>query len=227
MILSISQPAYLPWLGLFSRIKKSDVHVFLDDVQIERNTKNSFTNRNKLRNKSDIFWLTVPLKSTKNGDPKILDTKIDNSQSWQKKHFNSFQSNYSKSKYFHEHEDWLKDFYSKKWEFLCPMLNYSTNHLLDYLGIKTKIIFSSSLNIKGKKSEYIENICKNLGAKTYVSGPLGKDYLDLEKFSQQNIYVKFEEYKHPIYKQLFDNFYPYLSIFDLILNHGKESNKIL
>ena len=49
MILSISQPAYLTWLGLFSRIKMSDVHVFLDDVQIERNTKNSFTNRNKLR----------------------------------------------------------------------------------------------------------------------------------------------------------------------------------
>ena len=63
MILSISQPAYLPWLGLFSRIKMSDVHVFLDDVQIERGTKNSFTNRNKLRNKKDIFWLTVPLKS--------------------------------------------------------------------------------------------------------------------------------------------------------------------
>ncbi len=227
MILSISQPAYLPWLGLFSRIKNSDVHVFLDDVQIERNTKTSFTNRNKLRNKKDIFWLTVPLKSTKNGDPKILATKIDNSQSWQKKHFNSFQTNYSKSKYYHEHEEWLKDFYSKKWEFLCPMLNYSTNHLLDYLGIKTKIIFSSSLNIQGKKSEYIENICKNLGAKTYVSGPHGKDYLDLEKFKQQNICVKFDEYKHPIYEQLFKNFYPSLSVFDLILNHGKESNKIL
>ena len=79
----------LAWL-FFSRIKKSDVHVFLDDVQIEK-TQKQFYNRNKLRNKSDIFWLTVPLKSTKNGDPKILDTKIDNSQSWQKKHFNSFQ----------------------------------------------------------------------------------------------------------------------------------------
>ena len=41
------------------------------------------------------------LKSTKNGDPKILATKIDNSQSWQKKHFNSFQTNYSKSKYYY------------------------------------------------------------------------------------------------------------------------------
>ena len=227
MILSISQPAYLPWLGLFSRIKMSDVHVFLDDVQIERGTKNSFTNRNKLRNKKDIFWLTVPLKSIKNGDPKILDTEIDNSKSWQKKHFNSFKNNYSKSKYYQEHEEWLKNFYSKRWQFLCPMLNYSTNYLLDYLDIKTKRIFSSSLKVKGRKSEYIENICKNLGAKTYVSGPLGKNYLDLKRFKQKNINVKFDEYKHPIYVQLFENFYPYLSIFDLILNHGRESKKIL
>ena len=107
------------------------------------------------------------------------------------------------------------------------MLNYSTNYLLDYLDIKTKIIFSSSLKVKGRKSEYIENICKNLGAKTYVSGPLGKNYLDLKRFKQKNINVKFDEYKHPIYVQLFENFYPYLSIFDLILNHGRESKKIL
>lgn len=227
MILSISQPAYLPWLGFFSRIKKSDVHVFLDDVQIERNTKNSFTNRNKLRNKKDIFWLTVPLKSIRNGDPKILDTKIDNSKSWQKKHFNSFQNNYSKSKYYYEHEKWLKNFYLKKWDFLCAMLNYSNEYVLDYLDIKTQIISSSSLNIKGNKSEYIENICKHLGAKTYISGPLGKDYLDLSKFKQQNIDVKFDEYNHPIYKQSFNNFYPYLSIFDLILNYGKESKRII
>lgn len=226
MIISISQPAYIPWLGFFSRIKKSDVHVFLDDVQIERNTKNSFTNRNKLRNKKDIFWLTVPLKSKKNGDPKILDTQIDNSKSWQRKHFNSFQSNYSKAKFYHEHENWLKKFYQKKWDFLCPMLNFSNRYLLDYLDIKTEIIFSSSLNIEGDKSEYIENICKNLGAKTYISGPLGKDYLNLKKFNNQNIKVEFDEYNHPTYKQLFDNFYPYLSIFDLILNYGKKSNDI-
>ena len=68
MIISISQPAYIPWLGYFSRIKKSDIHVVLNNVQIERNTKNSFTNRNKLRNKDNIFWLTVPLKSMQNYD---------------------------------------------------------------------------------------------------------------------------------------------------------------
>jgi hypothetical protein len=222
MIISISQPAYIPWLGYFSRIKKSDIHVVLNNVQIERNTKNSFTNRNKLRNKDNIFWLTVPLKSSKNGDPKINEVLIDSSKKWQKKHYSSF-NNYSKSKYYKQHKDWLENFYSKKWDLLCPMLDYSTKYLLEYLEIKTKIVYSSDLNIEGKKSEFIKNICLELKANSYLSGPLGKSYLDLGLFKDANIQVKFDEYNHPQYKQLFENFYPNLSIFDLILNHGKES----
>ena len=42
MILSISQPAYLPWLAFFQELKNRCSCIF-DDVQIERNTKNSFT----------------------------------------------------------------------------------------------------------------------------------------------------------------------------------------
>ena len=48
MIVSINQPAYLPWLGYFHRIAISDIHIVLDHVQFE---KNSFVNRNKIRTK--------------------------------------------------------------------------------------------------------------------------------------------------------------------------------
>ena len=42
MIVSINQPAYMPWLGYFDRIDASDLYVVLDHVQFE---KNSFVNR--------------------------------------------------------------------------------------------------------------------------------------------------------------------------------------
>ena len=36
MIVSMHQPAYLPWLGYFDRIAQSDRFVFLDSVQFEQ-----------------------------------------------------------------------------------------------------------------------------------------------------------------------------------------------
>ena len=55
MKVSINQPAYLPWLGYFDRIAKSDLHVVLDHVQFE---KNSMVNRNKIRTKDRIIIMT-------------------------------------------------------------------------------------------------------------------------------------------------------------------------
>ena len=34
MIVSIMQPAYLPWLGYFDRLWRSDLHVVLDSVPL-------------------------------------------------------------------------------------------------------------------------------------------------------------------------------------------------
>ena len=52
--MSAHQPAYLPWLGYLDKIKRSDIFIFLDTVQFE---KNSFTNRNKIKTKNGPIWL--------------------------------------------------------------------------------------------------------------------------------------------------------------------------
>ncbi|MGO8710493.1 MAG: WbqC family protein [Rhizomicrobium sp.] len=59
MIISIHQPAYLPWLGFFDRIAGSDVFIVLDNVQFERN---SFINRNRIKTPDGPIWLTVPVR---------------------------------------------------------------------------------------------------------------------------------------------------------------------
>ena len=42
----ISQPTYLPWMGLFEQVARADVYVFLDMVQFERQ---SWQTRNRLK----------------------------------------------------------------------------------------------------------------------------------------------------------------------------------
>ena len=98
MIVSINQPAYLPWLGYFHRIAISDVHVVLDHVQFE---KNSYCNRNKIRVGNDACWLTVPVQTKgKFGELPISDLQIAENLSWQRKHWEGLRMNYASAPHF-------------------------------------------------------------------------------------------------------------------------------
>ena len=62
MIVSIHQPNYLPWIGFFDKINRSDVFVIFDDVQFPRGKKH-FGHRNKIKTNVGDKWLTVPIKN--------------------------------------------------------------------------------------------------------------------------------------------------------------------
>ena len=80
-----------------------------------------------------------------------------------------------------------------------------------------------------KKNELLIDICKKTGADTYIAGPGGKGYMDLDLFKKEGIDVVFHEYTHPEYSQQFSEqgFLAYMSIIDLLFNHGKESIQIV
>jgi len=225
MTVSINQPAYLPWLGYFDRIYKSDIYVVLDSVQFE---KNSVTNRNKIRTKDGWAWLTVPLHTKgKFGDLSINKIEIFNQTNWQKKHWEQIKQNYSKAPYFKDHRSFFESLYSKQWETLQQINTHILDYLINELGIKTKIMYASLLNIEGTKAELVLNICKHLNATSYLSGPFGRDYLDEKIFGQSNIKIQYHDYNHPQYQQNFPNFEPYMSTIDLLFNYGKKSIDIL
>ena len=55
---------------------------------------------------------------------------------------------------------------------------------MDWLGIKTKIVIESDLNVDGTSTERLVNVCKAVGADTYLSGISGRDYLDEKLFEK-------------------------------------------
>ena len=153
MILSINQPAYLPWLGYFHRICISDLHIVLDHVQFE---KNSYVNRNKIINGNEWRWLTIPVQTKgKFGKLNINGLKINNNINWKKKHWVSIQNNYSKTSYFHHYADFFEYVYSKEWMYLADICKEVTNYLLQQLGINTEIKYSSEMTAEGKKNDLI------------------------------------------------------------------------
>ena len=219
MILSVHQPQYLPWLGYFDKIAKSDCFVFLDCVQYK---KREFQNRNKIRTKDGWIWLTVPVISKSKGFQLINEVLINSSIGWQNKHLKSIICCYKNAKYFNEHIGFFENIYNKKFEKLIDINLAIIYYLLEQFSIKTKIFFESSLSISTKKTQRIIDICKKLNADTYLSGIGGKDYLDEELFEKENIKLIYQDFKHPVYKQCYEPFIPYMSVIDFLFNCGKE-----
>lgn len=226
MIVSISQPAYLPWAGYFDRIASSDLHVVLDHVPLERSSTTRFTNRNKVRGAGGALWLTVPVLGASR-QPAISATRIDNSQPWQQRHLRTLQQSYGKAPHFPALAGLLALSYERPWELLNPLLAAQRNWLLDVLGITTRVVTSTELAVAGSKSELILRLCQAVGATTYLSGPLGRDYLDAAAFERAGIALRFHDHVPQDYPQGGLPFMPYLSVLDLLAHHGPCSLQLL
>ena len=103
MKISIFQPTYLPWIGIFKAIAWADKFVFLDDVQFENH---SWQSRNKIKSANGEIILTVPV--IRNFPQNINEVKINYGKDWVKNHLKSIQQNYSKS-------DNLNNFFPLNW----------------------------------------------------------------------------------------------------------------
>ena len=120
----------------------------------------------------------------------IGEMEIDNSQDWQKKHLKSIFYTYKKSRNFERNYPLLEKFYFKSYslsEFLLSQLFLWTAEF----KAMPLILKASDLDVTGQKSELIANICRRLGATTYLSGIKGKDYLDMKYF--EGINVEYQE----------------------------------
>jgi hypothetical protein len=225
VIVSINQPAYLPWLGYFHRIAVSDLHIVLDHVQFE---KNSFTNRNKVRTSNGWCWLTVPVKTSgRFGDLGINTLEIDNSTDWRRKHWETIRQNYGKAPYFAEHEPFFAKLFQSNWTRLVDLCHALTLYLLNAFDIHIPLRFSSQMQVDGTKGELVLNLCQVVGATTYLSGVLGRNYLREDLFHKAGITVVYQDYHHPTYPQVYPGFEPYMSAIDLLFNCGPNSLEIL
>ena len=215
MTIAAHQPAYLPWLGYFDKLLRSDQFVFLDSVQYE---KNSFINRNKIKGPQGAMWLTIPIKIKGHTTMTLRDIRIDPSQDWQGKHLRAIYLNYKKAPRFDECYPKLQALYHSHAEFLVDICWEHLIFWLQELRIEKNIICSGQLPITSAKSQFILDICQYLGATHYLSGTLGKDYLDEQSFKEKNIQIQYQNYQHPMYPQLWGEFLPYMSILDFWLN---------
>jgi len=219
----ITQPRFLPVRSYVERMYLSDVFVYLDDAL---HNKRSNEHRNKIKTASGAKMLSVPVDHT-TVKPLCKTLISNNPPDWKKKHLKTIEYNYRRSPAFSDIFPFVEKLYSGEYVYLDEICYASENWFIEYLGIECKFLNSGSMNISGTNQIKILNICKKLNADTYISGPLGRNYIDIDLFKSNGIKVLFHNFVEKEYKQLYGDFIPNLSVIDLLFNYGKDSMKYI
>ncbi len=221
----ITQSNYIPWKGYFDAIAIADEFVVYDDMQY---TRRDWRNRNLIKTKNGLEWLTIPVEVKGKYFQKIRDTKISDPK-WAIKHWSIISQNYAKAKYFNEFKEEFEEAYLNNQRIYLSEINLDFILLINrILKIKTKIRTSYEFNPSDHKTGRLVDICQKLGASDYYTGPAAKNYMDENLFSLKGIKINYMDYSnYPEYPQLFATFEHSVSVLDLIFNAGPNSRKFL
>lgn len=223
MIISIHQPNFIPWIGFFYKIYKSDKFVLLDNVQY---TKNSYINRNRIKTPQGVQWITLPVKSSGSFGQLINEVEIHTPIISMKKVLGTIRMNYSKSFYFKQYFPDFENLFMASNENLSKLNISLIRWIVGKLDIKTEMLISSELrDISGESNERLISICNELGADKYLHGFGASNYQDQKLFEKSNIQLLKTDFIYPDYQQLWGEFVKNVSIIDMLFNVGTDGCK--
>ena len=220
MITTIHQPEHLPWLGYFNKMAKAEKYVILDNVPFR---KNYVQNRNRILGTNGVQWLGVPVLTEGHIEGTIKTTRIANElqPKWKDKYLKTIEYSYKKHPFY---EEVFSDIYSvinNEWEYISDLNVELFKLFAKNMDIQPEFVFASDLDVCGNKSDLILDICKKTNTDTYIAGPSGRKYLDIQSFKDAGIEVVYNDYTHPEYAQRkVPEFVSHLSSIDLFMNQG-------
>jgi len=187
------------------------------------------------------------------GEAMIDNDSKTKGMKWNELHRVWIDSLYRSAPYYEDHKGFLDSLYGHEWNRLIDINLAIIDYLKHTFGIGTPIILASELDcmkeeiatmgdsceaghsstevsdtdrflLKCQRStQRFVDICKELGADTYLSGAGGKNYLLEEMLSDNGIQLEYQSFKHPVYRQCFSPFIPNLAALDCILNMDPDS----
>ena len=215
----VSQPMFLPWIGIFEQVSIADLFVHYDDVQFPQGR--SFSSRVQVKAEQGCRWLTVPVR--RDGKQLIKNVRIDQSKDWKKSHLGVFHECYRRAEFADLAMALVESIYNCDCDYLSEFCILGIEKIANLLRLNCKFKLSSSYNITSSSSQKLLEIVREERGDTYVTGHGAKNYLDHELFESCGIDIEYMDYVLKEYTQLHGNFTPYVSIIDLIANVGEKA----
>lgn len=223
MKLGIMQPYFMPYIGYWQLMAAVDTYVVYDDVNY---IKGGWVARNNILLNGQKHMFTVTLNGA---SPNKLFNEITIKDDF-KKFSRLIESAYRKAPYYNDVVNLLERIYNYEDKSLGAFMMNSFQVVLDYLGIKTQLLLSSSLNkdnnLRGK--DKVKSICRLLDADTYYNAIGGQELYEKDDFKNSGIELFFLKSEISQYTQFNNEFLSGLSMIDILMfNKPEEINNML
>jgi hypothetical protein len=218
---AIVQSSYIPWKGYFDLIRAVDEFILLDTVQF---SKGSWRNRNRIKTKDGLAWLSIPVYTSGRLLQAIEDTAVSDS-TWATRHWQHLRDAYARTPFFDRYAASFEAAYrSIRTDRLSHINRTLTELLCEALGITTRISSASDYRASDDRMQRLIDLCRQAGATEYLSGPAARDYIDERLFAEAGIDLQFADYSgYPEYEQPYPPFEHAVSVVDLLFCTGPRA----
>lgn len=214
MICAIHQPNFFPWLGYFDKIRRSDIFIFLDQVQFP---KNSYVNRVKISASGRPSWLTAPVV-VPHLSTVISEVNFDVTKDWKRKHLKTLEVNYRRAAHFDLVFPFIQKLYGGAPQSISAFNMRCVQEIAQKLGCTTRFVTQSQLKAGGEATDLLINLVRAAGGTDYLCGGGADGYQENEKFRKADIRLTYQKYEPTPYSSR--HYEPGLSILDFLFESG-------
>ena len=218
---TIHQPCYIPYLGVFYKIWQADEFVYLDDAQYSNGYVFDW---NRIKTPQGECRLKVP--TAKIFGQKLTEVVPKDFLNWKDKHLKTIKMNYKKAPFFDEVFSGFSDVILSNYGSLAALNMGTMDFFMEKFGWDKPIYRSSDMKIETMAEARVIEIVQKVGGNVYLSGNGGRNYQSEEHFAQAGIELVYSDFHAPTYKQQWGEFLPNLSVLDYCMNEGFEVDSL-
>lgn len=202
----------------------ADIFVVADDYQF---TTNHQINRTRIKTSEGPSWLTVPVLTKGSRGTAINRIRLNNRIDWREKHLRTLFVNYTYAAYFEQYDHDLNAIYRRRWDHLVDLNLALLDFIVAAIGIKTRIVLSSELDLTGCGNDKLRQMLQRLDCAVYLAGSEFHNHLRADDYSRNGFKVEFVDDVKIKYHQQFGAFINNLSFIDLLFNEGPDCVNLL
>jgi hypothetical protein len=225
LIVALHPPQLLPWLGVLDRMARADLFVVVDHLPFGT----AAPHRARYLLDGVPRWLTVPLLH-RSPHERLADREVDHARAdWGRAAFDALRHAYRDAGHFQAYSVAVRALLEARWTRFADLAIASTELLREAFAVRTPMIRSSELGVRGRPAELVLEVCRAAGAATYLAGAGSSRFgIDADALQRAGIRVERPAFHHPVHAQCGGRaFVPGLSAIDALFNCGWLAARLL